>query len=96
MRTQFNIPTQPMRLLFDGSQRCCGACQQGRAACPHPMVCGSTLTDAELADAVAELTTDHAPLTPAEKRAAVEGVATGLADRLRAARDYLVAAWRAL
>lgn len=57
-------PTMPV-VWFNEMPRCVGACQQGRIPCQHPLACScTTLSDVDFDDVAAELTTDHAPLTP--------------------------------
>lgn len=93
MHTQFDIPTRPMRF---SPPRCVGSCHQGRAECPHPLLCGSQLSDAELADYMAEQSHDTMPATLDDVRKAASGVADGVSARMSGARDLAVAAWRAL
>lgn len=101
IHTQFDIPTQPMIFPIEKSPRCCGACRQGRAECPHPMLCGAELTDEELTDEeltdfLAEQTHDTRPATLADARLAAQGVTEGAARYLERARMLALAAWRAL
>jgi hypothetical protein len=96
MWTQFDLPTRPMVFTADGSPHCCGSCRQGRAECPHPMLCGAQLSDEELTDFLAEQTHDTRPASLADARQAAQGVADGVAARLAGARDLALAAWRAL
>lgn len=96
IHTQFDIPTQPMIYGRDRAPRCCGSCRQGRAECPHPILCGAQLSEAELTDYLAEQTHDTRPATLADARQAAQGVADGVAARLAGARDLALAAWRAL
>ncbi len=96
MHTQFDIPTRPMAFLLERGPSCCGACQQGRIDCPHPMICGGQLTDAELDDALAEIEHDTRPTTPDDIKTACQGVADGVRSGLHRATQLLLAAWRAL
>lgn len=96
MRTQFDIPTQPMSYLLERGPRCCGDCQQGRADCPHPVICSSKLTGAELDDARAEVGHDTMPATLADAKEAGQGVAEGVRSGLGKVADICRAIWRAL
>lgn len=88
MHTQFDIPTKPME-YFDAGPACSGACAQGRAACPHPMLCRAHLDAAAFADVLAEIEHDTKPATLDDARGAAAGVAVGL-------RQLVIAVWRAL
>lgn len=88
MHTQFNIPTKPMDYFRPGAS-CSGACDQGRADCPHPMLCRANLDAAAFADVLAEIEHDTKPATLDDVRDAAAGVAVGL-------RQWIVAIWRAL
>lgn len=88
MHTQFDIPTQPME-YFEPGPACRGVCAQGRAACPHPMLCRAHLDAATMADALAEIEHDGRRATLDDARDAAGGVLSGL-------RNIVVAAWRAL
>lgn len=93
MHTQFDIPTRPM--IWTGPS-CRGACDQGRADCPHPMVCGGQLTAAELDDALAEISHDTQPATLDDAKTAADGVLDGF-RRLGAIVGRRVSAvWRSL
>lgn len=96
MHTQFDIPTQPMRFLLERGPSCCGACQQGRADCPHQMICSAQLTDAELADALAEVEHDTRPATLDDAKEAGRGVADGVRSGLVKVVNLARAAWRGL
>ena len=96
MRTQFDIPTQPMAFLLERGPRRCRACRQGRADCPHPMICSAQLTDAELADALAEVEHDARPATLDDIKVAGQGVADGVRSCLGKIADISRAVWRAL
>jgi hypothetical protein len=93
MHTQFDIPTRPM--IWIGPS-CQGACQQGRADCPHHMVCGGQLTDAELDDALAEIGHDTQPATLDDARTAADGVLDGFRQLGAIAGRLVSAVWRAL
>ena len=93
MHTQFDIPTRPM--IWVGPN-CRGACQQGRADCLHPMICGGQLTAAELDDALAEVNHDTHPATLDDIKAAGRGVAEGMRTGLHRATQLLLAAWKAM
>lgn len=96
MRTQFDIPTQPMGFLLERGPRCCGACQQGRADCLHPMICSAQLTDVELADALAEVGHDTRPATLDDIKVAGQGVADGVRSGMAKVANLFRAVWRAL
>lgn len=88
IHTQFDIPTQPME-YFEPGLACRGACDQGRAACPHPMLCRAHLDAATMADALAEIEHDGGRATLDDARDAAGGVLSGM-------RNIVVAVWRAL
>lgn len=96
MHTQFDIPTQPMVFLLERGPRCCGACGQGRADCPHPMICSAQLTDAELADALAEVDHDTRPASLDDIKTAGQGVADGVRSGMAKVANLFRAVWRAL
>lgn len=74
---------------WDPGPACCGACAQGRAACPHPMLCRAHLDAEAYADVLAELSSDTRPATLGDARDAVGGVALGI-------KHWVLAIWRAL
>lgn len=96
MHTQFDIKTQPMVYPREQVPSCRGACHQGRAECPHPMLCRVQLSDDELTDFLAEQTHDTRPATLADARLAARGVSEGAGRALEHARHLALAAWRAL
>lgn len=96
MWTQFDIPTQPMCFLVERAPGCRGTCHQGRADCPHPLLCGAQLSDAELVDYLAEQTHDPRPVALDDARAAAAGIKDGIRKRVGDAVDYVRAIWRAL
>lgn len=95
MYTQFDLPTQPMT-YFHAGPSCRGACSQGRGECPHPTLCHSILTDAELVDVLAEMDHDTRPATLDDAREAAGGVWAGACELGGIARRFVVAVWRSL
>lgn len=93
MRTQFDIPTRPM--IWRGPS-CQGDCKQGLADCPHPMVCGWQMTDAELADALAEIEHDTLPATLSDAKTAAGGILDGCRQLGTVAGRMVSAVWRSL
>lgn len=95
MRTQFDIPTQPMDYLLERGPNCRGACNQGRLDCPHPMICGGQqLTADEMDDALAEMDHDTRPATLDDAKTAARGALAGAKELGAIACKLVVAIWR--
>jgi hypothetical protein len=60
------------------------------------MICGGMLTDAELADALAELDHDTRPATLDDAKTAARGVLDGARELGATARRLAVAVWMSL